>query len=101
MQVTLTIDNSMSKIEGLPSGPFNKLRKLLSYSADPQSAYFSGGYGPRIKYLIDKQGSFPTGLLSRVVSFLHDSKIRHTLVEMRRKPASQSNLFKLKESKYD
>lgn len=73
--ITLTVDNSYSRIEGLKSDQFNKLRKLLSYSIDAKAAYFSGRYGPRLKYMIDLKGNFPTGLIHRVVDFLFDQKI--------------------------
>lgn len=77
--VTLTVGNSYSKLEGLKTAEFNALRKILSYESDPQAAYFSGGFS-RPKYLIDKYGSFPTGLLARVKAFLLVKEIPCTLV---------------------
>lgn len=71
--VTIEIGNSYSKINNLPSGPFNRLRKLLSYSPDKQAAYFSGGYST-LRYCIDKQGNFPSGHLKRVEAFLKEEK---------------------------
>lgn len=68
--VTLRVDNSFSRIEGLKTEQFHKLRKLLSYTPDAAGTYFSGGYKPRIKYCIDLKGNFPTGLLKRVLTFL-------------------------------
>lgn len=82
----------MSKIEGLPSGAFNKLRKELSYMADAQSAFFAGGYGPRPKYLIDKQGNFLTGLLARVYGFLVANDVVCNVVDSRRRPDRRPEL---------
>lgn len=64
------VGNSYSRIEGLDSKTHAHLKKLLSYEVDPQAAYYMGGHRPRVKYLIDAKGSFPTGLLRRVERFL-------------------------------
>ena len=73
-RVTITIDNSYSKINGLTSTQFKKLKKVLSYITDPQIAYFNGGFQRR-KYLIDAKGSFPTGLLAKVRKFAPEAHI--------------------------
>ncbi len=93
--VTLTVNNSFSKIEGLKAEPFNRLRKLLSYSPDSQSAYFSGGYGPTLRYCIDKYGSFPTGLAHRVVDFLFKEEIDFDLKDSRIAPKPFSTKVEL------
>lgn len=67
--ITITINNSYSQIEGLKTDEFRALRKVLSYTSDPKAAYFSRGFAFR-KYLIDKKGFFPTGLLHIVYSQL-------------------------------
>lgn len=58
----LYIDNSYSQLTGLTTEQFSEIRKILSYEVDKQQAYFSGSYKTR-RYLIDKKGCFPTGLL--------------------------------------
>lgn len=84
--VSIEIGNSYSKINGLASGPFNKLRKLLSYSPDAQTAYFSGGYA-KLRYCIDKQGNFPTGLLPRVDKFVRcDMRMDYAQFDIRLVP---------------
>lgn len=67
--ITITVDNSYSQVTGLKLDEFNALRKALSYNTDPQAAYFAGGNYPKLKYLIDKKGVFPSGLLYRVKDF--------------------------------
>lgn len=63
--VTIIRDNSYSQITGLTPEQFKGLRKALSYTADPKSAYYTGGF-TQVKYMIDKKGFFPSGLLPRV-----------------------------------
>lgn len=87
--IALEIDNSYSRITGLTTAAFNRLRKELSYQADPQAAYFRGGYQSR-RYLVDKKGVFPTGLLDRVYAFLSAEKITEGFrrVHCRQKPSN-------------
>lgn len=81
--VTIEINNSTSKINGLTSIPFNKLRKALSYSIDSQAAFFSKNRFNTTRYCIDKHGTFATGLLKRVVEFLDISHIKYELKDKR------------------
>ncbi len=81
--VVLEINNSTSQIKGLTSIPFNKLRKVLSYQADAQASYFAGNGFNRIRYCIDKQGVFNTGLLPRVIRWLDESKIEYDKADKR------------------
>lgn len=78
MAVLLEIDNSISKITGLTSAPFNRLRDLLSYQLDAQASFFSGKTYNRTRYCIDVRGNFATGHLARVVDFLRKEKIEYT-----------------------
>jgi superfamily II DNA or RNA helicase len=66
----------MSRIEGLTTTQFSRLRKVLSYQDNPQAAYFSGGFN-RPKYLLDKKGYFPSGLLSIVRRWAREEKINY------------------------
>lgn len=79
----------MSSIEGLDMGQMNKLRNLLSYLPTPQAAYFSGRFGGGKKYLIDKRGRFPTGLLYLVKDWLDKENLSSavTITDIRVKPA--------------
>lgn len=83
--MTITIDNSYSQVTGINLETFNVLRKELSYSVNQQAAYFAGGHRPAVKYMIDKKGFFPTGLLYRVVALLPNSI---TFIDKRVRPAA-------------
>lgn len=72
--IELLINNSLSSLAGLTSPQYKSLRKVLSYSLPPETRYFSGGFNTR-KYLIDKKGTFPTGLLNRALSWIAVSNI--------------------------
>lgn len=72
--VTLAVGNSYSRIQGLTTVEFRKLKTLLSYTTDPKTAYFGSGFVRR-KYLIDAKGAFPTGLLSKLYTFLGKQNI--------------------------
>lgn len=75
--VKIHIGNSTSKINGLISIPFKKLRKALSYTIDSQAAYFSGRHFNTTRYCINTRGEFATGLLPRVEQFLEVEKIQY------------------------
>ena len=80
--VTVLVGNSYSQIRGMSPGQETEIRKLLSYTTDAGQAYFSGGRQHR-RYLIDKRGYFPTGLLHR----LPDWEAMYQ--DMRLKPSSK------------
>lgn len=92
--ITVQIGNSYSKISGLDVTQFKNLRKVLSYITDPKAAYFSGGF-LRVKYLLDKRGSFPTGLLKRVYRHLEEQGVVYTTKDGRKRPESTPGMFKL------
>lgn len=91
--LTVEIDNSVSRVLGMGVSAFSMLRKTLSYETDANSRYFAGGNFPTRKYLIDKKGYFPTGLLERVFTVLGDSDV--DVVDKRKRPAlgSASKLY--------
>lgn len=71
--IILTIDNSESKIEGIGRDQHRSLSKILSYTLNPTATYFSGRPPRRIS-LLTKTGTFPTGLLPYVTTFLKDQQ---------------------------
>lgn len=83
--IRIEIGNSHSKILGLTSGPFNRLRTLLSYQVDAKATYFSGGYSAS-RYCIDKQGIFATGLLYRVTEFMTKEGLEAEKIDLRKVP---------------
>lgn len=82
MAITIEVGNSTSKIIGLPSWPFNKLRAVLSYSIEAQARYFSGNFNTK-SYCIDKAGVFNSGLLPRVIKFLNQIKVTYAVSDLR------------------
>lgn len=85
------IGNSYSRVEGLTTDQFRKLKKVLSYTTDPKAAYFSGGWS-RTKYMIDAKGNFPTGLINYVTSFCDKEHIKFDMWNECVKPLSTNKL---------
>lgn len=85
----LIINNSTSKIEGLTIEEFKALKELMFYTTSAAANYFSKRFGSPKRYLIAKDGSFPTGLLYIVIGFLSDKS--YTIVDKRVKP--EANLI--------
>lgn len=94
--IALTIDNSLSRIEGLSAEQFKQLKEVLSCPVDPKQAYFAGGHRPSRKYLMDKRGTFPTGLLYLVLGYLKKDHLNFTKTDRRITPRQPSkSLFTL------
>lgn len=90
--ITLTINNSVSRISGYTVRQEKELRELLSYTVDPKAQYYSGNFRSAKRYLIDKKGNFPTGLLYIVEKYFRDTNI--AIIDNRTKPKNQA-LFDL------
>lgn len=88
----LTIDNSTCRLEGLSPIQFKQLKQLMSYSIDPQAAYFSGTY-KATRSLITPRGEFPSGLRYVVDDFL--GKLPYAVVDLRVRPKPSAGMFKL------
>jgi len=83
--VTITINNSYSRIAGLTAIQEKQLKAELSYVVGGSSSYYSG-FGPRKKSLLDKKGNFPTGLKYKVSSWLHATKTKFLHKDARTRP---------------
>lgn len=68
--IKVVVNNSLCSISGLNDVQFRQLRELLSYKTSAQASYFSGSYRGNQRYLLDKRGEFPTGLLYLVKGWL-------------------------------
>lgn len=90
--IKLTINNSVSNIVGLNPKEFQELRTLMSYKSDNQRFYNTKYYN-NIKYLMDKRGFFPSGLLRIAQDYL--SEVEYAVDDKRIVPAINNNLFKL------
>lgn len=82
--VSITINNSYSRVLGLTAEQHKALASELSYTVGGQSAYFSR-YGARRKSLLSKRGEFPTGLLHRVIDHLGLCAIYEPTPEIKRR----------------
>ena len=95
--VVIEIGNSYSKIKGLGAKDEKSLRTELSYVVGGDSARFST-FGARRASLLDKRGSFPTGLLDRVRRHLKGLRIEsYKTLDLRVPPVSSSLLFVFKD----
>lgn len=83
--LTLTIDNSYSKVTGLNNEQMSELKALLNYEKDLNAAYYGAGR-PTRRYLIDKYGTFPSGLLPLVKKWIYLHSFSQ--VDNRRLPVS-------------
>lgn len=91
--VTITIDNSFSKITEATFQQERAIRGLLSYELDKKASYFSGKTWNTKRCLASKTGEFPTGLLGRLQTFMRNSAIEHKLIDNRFKPCSKAQGF--------
>ena len=83
MRLILTVDNSYCHIEGLNLDQFRSLREVLSYASDAQASYFSGNHKTSKKYLLDKKGNFPSGLLYLVKKYLKNNQLNYTVKNLK------------------
>lgn len=93
--ITITIDNSISKIEGLTMTQHGALKNLLSYTIDAQTSYFSRSYRSRRRTLLGRRGDFPTGLLYLVERYLKRHKLTATINDVRKRPEAIRTRFTL------
>lgn len=91
--ITIEVNNSECKIEGLDIKQHKQVSELISYTPNPTAHYFAGGYGPRRVSLLSKRGIFPTGLLNIVLSWCDEKKVAFKVKDLRVKPKSQPSLF--------
>jgi superfamily II DNA or RNA helicase len=91
----VVLGNSMCRIEGYSPKQFSDLRELLSYHIDSQQAFYAGAYRSSKRYLLDRKGVFPTGLLYIVQKYLGDTNSQHTVIDNRKRPEARHGLFSL------
>jgi superfamily II DNA or RNA helicase len=93
-ELTLTVENSECKVTGFTRALFGKIRELLSCPIDKSTAFYSGaGYNTK-KYLITKNGVFPTGLLYLVKDYFKKNSIPYEFKDLRKRPESLIGRFK-------
>lgn len=90
MTIKIYMENVNSKIEGVPLLLAKKISKLLTFTV-------SGFGGSSATCLYDLSNHIThTGLIPRVIKFLHESKIKFEVIDKRVKPKQNAN-FKLME----
>lgn len=82
--LTLRIGNSSSTVLNYSTSQFNALREALSYTETKKSKW--SGYGSVRKYLVDRKGNFPTGLLYLVEETLSEAGWRYETQDTRVMP---------------
>ncbi len=92
--ITVTINNSMSRVAGLTIKQFKELKEKLSYSIDASAAYFSGSRFNK-RTLLGKRGDFPTGLLYVVYAYLDKTRAKHQVADLRKAPSKPVKRFSL------
>lgn len=82
----IIINNSISSIPDLTSEHYKSLRQVLSYKVP--GSYYTMDPNGGIRYLVDKKGTFATGLLPRVLAWCKSSKLYPQLEDTRTVPKS-------------
>jgi len=74
MKPTITLHNSVSRVEGITPEQFQELDYLLSYKVDgaEYSELFIKGMWDGRRHLLGSSGTFPTGLFRKVYNALRD-----------------------------
>ncbi len=90
--IQVAVGNSDCRVTGLSVTQLSALRELMFYNIKSQEAFFSGHPGGRKRYLLDKRGNFPTGLLYIVEQYL--AKVPHEIRDTRVRPKSIPGLLK-------
>ncbi len=91
--ISLKIDNSSCLITGLTDAQYKELRNLMAYDISSQQSFFSGNHHATKRYLLDKKGQFPTGLLYIVRDWLDSQTLRYVRNDTRVVPTSLPGLF--------
>lgn len=89
--------NSSCNISGLTVSQFKQLREVVSYEAQ-NTGYVTGSFRPTKRYLLDKKGNFPSGLLLRVQRWLKDpTKVigGYSIADTRIRPTAALGMFNM------
>lgn len=88
--IELVIDNSYCQIIGMTNELYVALRKVLFYQEQTPNSFAGRNFVFIKKYLIDKKGFFPTGLLYLAQKVLLDSKLNFKLSDKRIRPKTHT-----------
>lgn len=90
--IEIFVGNSYSRIQGLSPKQEIEVRKALSYKLPN---YRGHHFRSVTRYLIDRHGSFPTGLLKLLEIKLQDFNLTWKVADNRFRPASHPSKFRL------
>ncbi len=90
--IKIDIYNSESRITGLAPSEHKELADLMSYTIDPQAAYFSNSWRNK-RTLLSKRGEFPTGLTYIAAEYVIGTDIE--VIDHRTLPEACPGLFDL------
>lgn len=81
--IKVLVNNSISKVQDLSSNLFKSLRLILSYEVPKHETYYSGQWGNTRRFMMDRYGNFPTGLLGLVIDHLEASEAEYSIIDSR------------------
>lgn len=86
VSVELTIDNSVCELKNLSIENHKTLRKLMSYKVATHMQKYQGARDSN-RYLMDKRGRFPTGLLYIALKYIKDTGLKVVKKDIRVVPS--------------
>lgn len=85
MNVSIIVDNTLSKISGINDSDFmTRIKKEFSYQITV--GYYKGKWKFETVYLISSDLMFPTGLLPKMIGFFGDNQIAPVIIDRRTRP---------------
>lgn len=94
--ISVIVNNSDSKIQGLTAAQFKVVRDLTSYSTASDVTYFRGQRRVHKRYLLTKRCEFPTGILYIILNHLKSTKTPHKVTDLRIEPIRRFKTLKAK-----
>lgn len=88
LSINVTVDNSVCSVQGLSNDEFNDVRNLLSYTETVRGGF--ARYRSVKRYMIDKRGFFPTGLLYLLEQHFTEKSLTYRLIDKRKRPTLNS-----------
>lgn len=94
--IRVTMGNSTCQANGLNLEQLKALRELMSYKSEQAASFHNKSWASPIRYLMDKRGSFPSGLMFLFVRWAHKTKARVEYQDTRLKPKPAIGTFNAK-----
>ncbi len=91
--IRLLVGNSYSQLQNLTAQQLKEVQKLTDYKLDSNAVYHSGGFRS-VRHLVDRKGCFPSGLLSKVATWMRDTGVKFGVSDGREHPGQCRGYFK-------